>query len=112
VVFVPFLVQSSRADGGSAIALGHELLDDYLALVAARARPNTVLATAYDLKVFFERSRRFPTVRASSRYGALTRPISSVDRGLGLAEVRGWQVPVMCLRGCRSRRDQRAARSS
>ena len=33
--------------------LGHPLLDDYLRLVAARARPNTVLATAYDLKVFF-----------------------------------------------------------
>lgn len=29
------------------------LLDDYLEFVAARARPNTVLATAYDLKVFF-----------------------------------------------------------
>jgi site-specific recombinase XerD len=28
-------------------------LDAYLDLVAARARPNTVLATAYDLKVFF-----------------------------------------------------------
>ncbi|MBU1802394.1 MAG: tyrosine-type recombinase/integrase [Actinobacteria bacterium] len=33
--------------------MGHRLLDDYLALVSARARPNTVLATAYDLKVFF-----------------------------------------------------------
>jgi len=33
--------------------LGHRLLDDYLELVAARARPNTVLASAYDLKVFF-----------------------------------------------------------
>ena len=33
--------------------MGHRLLDDYLELVAARARPNTVLASAYDLKVFF-----------------------------------------------------------
>ena len=33
--------------------LGHPLLDDYLDMVAARARPNTVLATAFDLKVFF-----------------------------------------------------------
>ena len=33
--------------------LGHRLLDDYLDMVAARARPNTVLATAFDLKVFF-----------------------------------------------------------
>jgi site-specific recombinase XerD len=29
------------------------VLDDYLRFVAARARPNTVLATAYDLAVFF-----------------------------------------------------------
>src|SRR5207247_1151512 len=35
------------------ITLGHPLLDDYLAFVGARARPNTWLATAYDLKVFF-----------------------------------------------------------
>jgi integrase/recombinase XerD len=34
------------------ITLGHPLLDDYLAFVGARARPNTWLATAYDLKVF------------------------------------------------------------
>lgn len=43
------------ADGGvHAITLGHPLLDDYLAFVAARARANTWLAVAYDLKVFFE----------------------------------------------------------
>lgn len=53
-MFVPCLVQSPRAEGkGTVVSLGHRLLDDYLALVAARARPNTVLATAYDLKVFF-----------------------------------------------------------
>lgn len=53
-MFDPCLVQSSRAEGdGTVVSLGHPLLDDYLALVAARARPNTVLATAYDLKVFF-----------------------------------------------------------
>lgn len=33
--------------------MGHPLLDDYLDFVAARARPNTLLAVAYDLKVFF-----------------------------------------------------------
>jgi len=47
-------VKGPRAEGeGTAVSLGHRLLDDYLELVAARARPNTVLATAYDLKVFF-----------------------------------------------------------
>ena len=29
------------------------MLDDYLGFVAARARPNTLIAVAYDLKVFF-----------------------------------------------------------
>ena len=33
--------------------LGHPVLDRYLAFVAARCRPNTVLATASDLKAFF-----------------------------------------------------------
>jgi integrase/recombinase XerD len=33
--------------------LGHRLVDDYLELVAARLRPNSTLAVAYDLKVFF-----------------------------------------------------------
>jgi len=35
------------------IQVGHPLLDSYLELVEARCRPNTVLAQAYDLKVFF-----------------------------------------------------------
>jgi integrase/recombinase XerD len=34
-------------------SLGHPDVDDYLQFVAARARPNTLLATVYDLKVFF-----------------------------------------------------------
>ena len=50
-MFVPCLVAATRHDG--APRLGHRLLDDYLAMVAARCRPNTVLATASDLKVFF-----------------------------------------------------------
>lgn len=35
------------------LRLGDPLVDDYLRLVAARARPNTWLAVAFDLKVFF-----------------------------------------------------------
>ena len=51
VVFVPCLVTATEHAG--VFRLGHRLLDDYLAMVAARCRPNTVLATAFDLKVFF-----------------------------------------------------------
>lgn len=36
-----------------ALALGHPLVDDYLTFVGARARRNTWLAAAFDLKVFF-----------------------------------------------------------
>ncbi|MDV2476189.1 tyrosine-type recombinase/integrase [Rhodococcus zopfii] len=59
MVFVPSLVRSVCADDPR-VTLGHELVDAYLDLVAARARPNTVLATAYDLKVFFENVARDP----------------------------------------------------
>lgn len=47
---MPCLVGAS----GEQISLGHPLIDEYLELVRARARRNTLLATAYDLKVFFE----------------------------------------------------------
>ncbi|MET9634447.1 tyrosine-type recombinase/integrase [Lentzea sp. NPDC006480] len=51
--FTPCLVRTPRAGGGEQIRLGHPLLDSYLELVTARARWNTVLASAFDLKVFF-----------------------------------------------------------
>ena len=54
---MPCLVRASLGDG-RVPRLGHPLLDDYLDMVAARARPNTVLATAFDLKVFFTRRRQ------------------------------------------------------
>lgn len=53
VAFSPCLVRAVEGAGAGLIRVGHPLLDSYLELVAARARPNTVLAQAYDLKVFF-----------------------------------------------------------
>jgi len=53
VSFMPCLVRASGAAGGEVIRVGHPLLDAYVELVTARARWNTVLATAFDLKVFF-----------------------------------------------------------
>src|SRR6266536_224233 len=50
---MPCLARTRGGDGGELVRLGHPLLDAYLELVAARARWNTVLATAFDLKVFF-----------------------------------------------------------
>ncbi|CAM5713969.1 tyrosine-type recombinase/integrase [Streptomyces antimycoticus] len=57
----PQLVRSVDAAGNPAASLGHALVDDYLEFVAARCRPNTLLATAYDLKVFFSVVPKEPT---------------------------------------------------
>src|ERR1700730_9033313 len=50
---MPCLIRHRRGTELAAITLGHPLLDDYLAFVAVRARTNTWLAVASDLKIFF-----------------------------------------------------------
>ena len=52
-VWVPSVERRRLGENGFEVRLGYELADDYLRFVAARCRPNTVLATAFDLKVFF-----------------------------------------------------------
>ena len=54
MTFVPCLER--RVEGSEVvwITLGHPLVDGYLEFVGARGATNTWLATAYDLKVFFE----------------------------------------------------------
>ena len=51
--WMPCLLRHPGSDDRVRVGLGDPLVDDYLEFVAARCRPNTVLATAYDLKVFF-----------------------------------------------------------
>ena len=51
--FMPCLIRHRRGPELESITLGHPLLDDYLAFVAVRARTNTWLAVASDLKIFF-----------------------------------------------------------
>ncbi len=53
MVWTPCLVRSADPGDRVPVRLGDPLVDDYLEFVAVRCRPNTVLATAYDLKVFF-----------------------------------------------------------
>jgi integrase/recombinase XerD len=53
VTWFPCLIRAADGVDAPSIKLGHPLLDDYLAFVGARARTNTWLAVAYDLKVFF-----------------------------------------------------------
>lgn len=47
------LSRSRNAAGELVVRLGIWLLDEYLEFLSGRCRPNTVLAVAYDLKVFF-----------------------------------------------------------
>ena len=49
----PYLVRSAVSDDRVLVRLGHEVVDAYLEFLAARCRPNTVLAAGFDLKVFF-----------------------------------------------------------
>jgi integrase/recombinase XerD len=49
----PCLIRSRGPSGEAVVRLGMPLVDDYLEFLAGRCRPNTVLAAAYDLRVFF-----------------------------------------------------------
>ncbi len=78
VMWMPCLVRSRGEADRPVVRLGHALVDDYLEFVAARARPNTVLAYAFDLKVFFEVVGKDPTeVVAADVLGFITRQRSS-----------------------------------
>jgi integrase len=54
VSFVPRMQRVMRGAELWAVTLGHPLVDGYLEFVGARGARNTWLATAYDLKVFFD----------------------------------------------------------
>jgi integrase/recombinase XerD len=47
------LIRSRGPSGEQVVRLGVPLVDDYLEFLEGRCRPNTVLAAAYDLRVFF-----------------------------------------------------------
>ena len=58
--FVLSVERCSAPSGEVSVRLGHEVLDDYLRFLAGRARPNSVLAAAFDLKVFFTWAQKEP----------------------------------------------------
>jgi integrase/recombinase XerD len=63
----PVVVQSERSDGSLLVTVGHPLVDAYLEFLNARARPNTIRAVAFDLKVFFSFVDITPT-RVTARH--------------------------------------------
>jgi integrase/recombinase XerD len=56
----PVLVRSVSPAGEACYALGDPLVDRYLEFVGGRCRPNTLTATAFDLKTFFTVVARDP----------------------------------------------------
>lgn len=96
-VLVPCLMRSSGAGGELLLRLGLPLVDDYLEFLAGRCRPNTVLAAAYDLKVFFTVVAKEPeavvpadvlafiTAQRTGRSAAQV--LAGVDRGIEVAGV-------------------------
>ena len=52
-LYDPCLIRSRGPSGEPVVRLGLPLVDDYLEFLEGRCRPNTVLAAAYDLRVFF-----------------------------------------------------------
>lgn len=62
----PCLIRASTPSGEVAVRLGLPLVDLYLEFVAGRCRPNTLLAVAFDLKVFFTAVPKEPAAVTSS----------------------------------------------
>lgn len=90
----PCLIQSVTRSGALRVRLGMPLLDEYLEFVGSRCRPNTLLATAFDLKVFFTVIDRPPTQVSSTdvlafisaqRAGGDGRTVRAVDEHAGVS---------------------------
>lgn len=56
----PCLTRSPEPSGEPVMRLGVPLADDYLEFLSGRCRPNAVLATAYDSKVFYSVMGKMP----------------------------------------------------
>ena len=97
-VLYPCLIRSGGPCGERVVRLGMPLADDYLQFLEGRCRPNTVLAAAYDLKVFFGVVAKAPEqVRPADVLGFITSqrsghadtqvvvPVGDVDEPGGVA---------------------------
>ena len=80
MVWSPCLIRYQDRAGALSVVLGHPLLDDYLEFVAARSRMNTLLATAYDLKVFFAVVAKAPAGGHGRRAGVHHFPARATPR--------------------------------
>jgi integrase/recombinase XerD len=93
------LTRSRDAAGELVVRLGVTLLDQYLEFLAGRCRPNTVLAVAYDLKVFFTVVKKAPRrVRPGDVLAFMTAQRSGGQSRLQLAGPDAGGVPARTLR--------------
>ncbi len=94
----PCLIRSQGPSDEPVVRLGMRLVDDYLEFLDGRCRPNTVLAAAYDLKVFFGVVAKTPEeVRPADVLGFITaqragravvqvlQPVDPADGSAGVA---------------------------
>ena len=90
----PLVVESEGAGGALVVTVGHPLADGYLEFLRARARPNTIRAVAFDLKVYFSVVDKTPTrVSSADVMGFITRQrnggdgsnVVPIDRSAGLS---------------------------
>jgi integrase/recombinase XerD len=98
-VTVVRLTRSRGAAGETVVRLGVPLLDEYLEFLAGRCRPNTVLAVAYDLKVFFAVVKKTPRrVLPADVLGFMTAQRTGGDGRLQVAEAGAAGVSARTLR--------------
>jgi integrase/recombinase XerD len=95
----PCLIRSRGPSGQVVVRLGVPLVDDYLEFLEGRCRPNTVLAAAYDLRVFFGVVDKAPaqvrpadvlgfiTAQRTGRSGAGLQPVDDEPGGVATSTV-------------------------
>ncbi len=84
----PCLIRSRGPSGQVVVRLGVPLVDDYLEFLEGRCRPNTVLAAAYDLRVFFGVVDKAPAqVRPADVLGFITAQRTGRSEVAGLRPV-------------------------
>src|SRR5258708_16648284 len=85
--WTPRLLRSADPGDRVRIRLGDPVIDEYLEFVAARCRPNTVLATAYDLKVFFSVVGKEPSRVSTADVFAFLSAQRAPRRGSGVVRL-------------------------
>ena len=99
-MWTPHLIQLKTGSQISELQLGHPMVDDYLAFVGSRARPNTWLAVTYDLKVFFAVVGKEPgEVTATDVFGFIRNNVHPVEDRTwsdSRTENQGWRHGRSC----------------